>query len=379
MKKDPLKRETRLNLLRILLLADTHLGIDLPLSPRVKRRRRGHDFLANYHRALQLATAAPAVDLVVHAGDVFNRSRPNATLAWQAFEPLVRVADAGIPVFIVPGNHERSRLPHLRFARHPGIHVFDAPRTFEVTVRGTRVALAGFAFEREGVRAAFPALLERTGWREAAADVRLLVLHQCVEGATVGPVGFTFTNGADVIRGGDIPHGLHAVLTGHIHRHQVLTHDVRGGALAAPVLYPGSIERTSTAEADESKGCMIVTVTTGTGTPSVGWDFHELPARPLVMHELVLDGESAAEVMERIRRVIADAPVDAVLTIRVQAPDGATLQLPSAAVVRAMAPETMNVELRLPESRRAAASRPVVREQARRESPGQGELFGAPS
>src|SRR5215470_15193755 len=122
--------------IRILLLADSHLGFDLPVQPRTSRRRRGHDFLANYAAAL-----APAftneVDLVVHAGDVFDRSAVHTSIAYQAYEPLRRIAERGIPVFIVPGNHERSRLPHRRFLSHPHVHVFDRPETFTVKVRDT--------------------------------------------------------------------------------------------------------------------------------------------------------------------------------------------------------------------------------------------------
>jgi 3',5'-cyclic AMP phosphodiesterase CpdA len=59
---------------RILLIADTHLGIDLPLRPRVQRRRRGHDFFANLDRALQPALDGE-VDAVVHGGDLYYRSR----------------------------------------------------------------------------------------------------------------------------------------------------------------------------------------------------------------------------------------------------------------------------------------------------------------
>src|SRR3954464_13297758 len=160
--------------IRILLLADSHLGFDLPLEPRVERRRRGHDFLANY--ALALAPALRGdVDVVVHAGDVFDRSRVAPTVAYQALEPLRRVADLGVPVFIVPGNHERSRLPHLRFASHPGVHVFDGPRTWVIDIKGRSIALAGFPFERE-VRTRFPDLLEQTGWRREPNAVRLLCI-----------------------------------------------------------------------------------------------------------------------------------------------------------------------------------------------------------
>ncbi len=334
------------DIVRILLLADTHLGFDLPVRPRIERRRRGHDFLANYATALQPALDR-AVDLVVHGGDVFNRSRVVPSLAYQAFSPLIRVADAGVPVYVVPGNHERGRLPHLRFAQHPRIHIFDRPRTFVTDVRGVRVALAGFPSERDEVRTRFNSLMQETTWDATAADVRLLCLHQCVEGATVGPANFTFTIGADVIRGADIPPGFAAVLSGHIHRHQTLMRDLRGRALAAPVLYPGSIERTSIAEADEEKGYMIVEVVRDDAGVRVDWRFHMLPARPLVRHTLSVDAVAESDLEVHLRSLIAEAPADAVLTIRVEGtiPEGAA-RLLSAAYLRSLAPATMNVELR---------------------------------
>lgn len=335
------------NVVRILFLADTHLGFDLPVSPRIKRRRRGDDFLANYATALRPALAGE-VDLVVHGGDVFNRSRPVPSLAYQAFEPLSRVADRGVPVFIVPGNHERGKLPHLRFAKHSRIHVFDEPRAFVVEVRGVRVALAGFPSERDAVRPRFNKLLEATRWRDVAADVRLLCLHQCVEGSTVGPANYTFTTAADVIRCADIPSDFAAVLSGHIHRHQVLTHDLRGCVLGAPVLYAGSIERTSIAEADEDKGFLLVEISLGNGKAHVNWQFQLLPARPLVRCALDLDACTDAELEARLRALLTDAPSDAVVTIRV---DGTMTphagRLLSAANLRSLAPPTMNVELRL--------------------------------
>ena len=334
------------DVVRILFLADTHLGFDLPLRPRIKRRRRGHDFLANYATALAPALAGE-VDLVVHGGDVFNRSRPVPSLAYQAFEPLSRVANRGIPVFIVPGNHERGRLPHIRFAQHSGIHVFDEPRTFAWEVRGVKVALAGFPSERDGVRARFIQLLNATRWRDIAADVRLLCLHQCVEGSTVGPGNYTFTTAPDVIRCADIPSDFEAVLSGHIHRHQVLTRDLRGHALGAPVLYPGSIERTSIAEADEDKGFLLVEIVLDNGPARVNWRFQSLPARPLVRCAIHLDSCDDSGLEERLHALLNHAPSDAVLTIRI---DGTmtphAVRLLSAANLRALAPATMNVELR---------------------------------
>ena len=337
------------DVIRILLLADTHLGFDLPTRERIRRRRRGHDFLANYAVALQPALDGK-VDLVVHGGDVFNRSRVPTSVAWQAFEPLARVAASGVPVYVVPGNHERGRIPQLRFAQHPGIFLFDRPRTFIVDVRGLRVAVAGFPSERHDVRTKFVELVESTGWRAEHAHVRLLCMHQCVEGATVGPANFTFTTASDVIRGADVPAGFAAVLSGHIHRHQVITTDLRGRPLGAPVLYPGSIERTSIAEADEDKGFMSVDVAGDESGERLSWCFHQLPARPLVRRDVHVGAIPDDALEAAIRSLVADAPADAVLTIRVTGvlTEHAARVL-SAANLRRLAPASMNVELRMEE------------------------------
>ncbi len=44
-----------MGIIRLLFLADTDLGYDLPFRPRIQRRRRGPEFFANFKRALQPA------------------------------------------------------------------------------------------------------------------------------------------------------------------------------------------------------------------------------------------------------------------------------------------------------------------------------------
>jgi DNA repair exonuclease SbcCD nuclease subunit len=214
-----------------------------------------------------------------------------------------------------------------------------------VEVRGTTVALSGFPFERRDVRGRFPELLGRCAWQRARAAVRLLCIHQCVEGATVGPGNFTFTSGADVIRGRDIAADFAAVLSGHIHRQQVLTTDLTGRLLAAPVLYPGSLERVSTAEIGEPKGFMVVHI--GAGEGGVRWEFRPLPARPMIVHEVCVDGLSAGALDAAVLAAIAAAPRDAVLRIRLTGDlSGVDLTLVSASRLRGRAPASMNVEIR---------------------------------
>ena len=333
---------------KVLLLADTHLGFDLPTSPRVHRRRRGHDFFANYERALAPALEG-VVDLVVHGGDVFHSPRVPPSLVYQAFEALGRVADGGISVFVVPGNHERSRIPYGHLGTHARIRIFDRPRTYRVTVRGQRVALAGFPYERRDVRPSFAALLEKTGWREERADISLLCVHHCFEGATVGPADYTFRGASDVIRGRDVPRGFAAVLSGHIHRHQVLTSDLSGRPLGAPVFYPGSVERTAFAEKGEAKGFILLDVDQGGGEPGgrvLGWRFEQLPARPMIVRVVRVGGLGADALAATIRNTIHDVPSDAVLRLEIRGQVGEQARSVLAAKqLRRMAPPGINLEV----------------------------------
>lgn len=270
--------------IRVLLVADTHLGFDLPQRPRRDRSRRGEDFFASFELAL-LPALRGEVDLVVHGGDVLFRSQVKPSLVMRAFAPLKRVAEAGVPVFVVPGNHERSAIPYPLLAAHPGIHIFDQPRTFSVTVRGVEVAVAGFPCERNGIRDRFASLVEQTGWRFVRSAIRLLCFHQSVEGATVGPADYVFrSSSADVIAARSIPGDFAAVLAGHIHRAQILTSDLTGRLLAAPVFYPGSTERTSAAENGEPKGYVTLELEPGFGSKGRLRDcrFHALPQSPPV-------------------------------------------------------------------------------------------------
>jgi DNA repair exonuclease SbcCD nuclease subunit len=334
------------DVVRVLLVADTHLGFDLPFRPRVERRRRGPDFFANFEAALAPALAGQ-VDLLVHGGDLFFRSRVPPALVEMAMAPLIRVADSGTPVYLVPGNHERSRIPLHLWTAHPNIHIFDEPRTFTWrSARGT-IALAGFPFARR-IRGRFSDLVERTGHARAEADARLLCIHQAVEGAQVGASNYTFRGGVDVVRGRDIPGGFAACLSGHIHRAQVLRHDLGGRALAAPVVYPGAIERTSFAERDEEKGYMVVSIKLRRDgrQEAAETDFVPLPTRPMV--SLVLEparvGGDGLETW--LKAQIAALDPDSVVRVQVKGPGSEeALRLISAAYLRELAPPSMNIAL----------------------------------
>jgi len=304
--------ETTPTSIQLLLLADTHLGFDQPVRPRIERRRRGPDFLANFQRVLK-AAVEQQVDLVLHGGDLFFRSKVPESIVDAVYGELLEFAVHDIPLVIVPGNHERSRLPTSLFLQHPNIHVFDVPKTLVFELGGARVALGGFPSVRKGVRDEFPSLVDATGLDDESTDIRLLCMHQTVEGARVGPSGYSFRNGHDVIRQRDLPTSCDAILAGHIHRHQVLEVKSDGGR-PLPVIYPGSTERTSFAEAEETKGyCRLECAPASDGS----WallrnEFIPLPARPMVTIELPAD-LAPDGVARFLRGVARDVSPDAIV------------------------------------------------------------------
>lgn len=327
---------------RVLFLADTHLGYDAPLRPVVQRRRRGDDFFSNYLKALQPALTRK-VDLVLHGGDLFFRSRIHPVIVQAAFEPLLQIADLGIPVFIIPGNHERSNIPRSLLNNHPGIVVFDRPQTHVLTLQGCRLALVGFANIRQNPRLLFKRRLEEAAWRDCEAEIRFLCMHQTLEGAQVGVQNYTFREGNEVIRGCDIPSGFDAVLCGHIHRHQILTKCLNGKKINAPVYYPGAIERTSFAERNERKGYLLLTIQS-VPNRRIDHQFVLLDTRPMIDLVITSRGLSLAQAREWLIQQIRSLDANAIVRVRTHEQEAESLiKTLNDRWLRSIAPKSMNI------------------------------------
>jgi exonuclease SbcD len=336
--------------IRILFLADTHLGFDLPFKPRIQRRRRGPDFFKMFELALEPAHRGE-VDVVVHGGDILYRSKVPPHLVQMAFEPLQKVADKGVPVVVAPGNHERSAIPFRLWASHPNIHIFVRPKTFYLEINGSTLALAGFPYVRDNIRQNFFQVLEQTGWNKTPADAVVLCIHHIIEGAALqmGPRMHVFRNNPDVIRPADFPMGFAAILAGHIHRFQVLTKDLQGNPIPTPVFYPGSTERTSFVEKDEAKGYLVLEIEpTNKGVGAGGivkhWQFNRLPARPMHRLEVPAAGLTAAQLESWLKESLEELPQDSVVKLRIHGRvSPAALKVLQAKSLRALVPPTMNV------------------------------------
>jgi hypothetical protein len=97
------------------------------------------------------------------------------------------------------------------------------------------------------------------------------------------------------------------------------------------VIYAGSTERTSFAEAPETKGYVVLELTRlGLG----GFEFRPVPARPMVTRTLSFDDLDGGEAHARVVAAVESTPPDAVVQLRVRGVVPATI---TAAALRAIA------------------------------------------
>ncbi len=327
-------------MIKVLFFADSHLGFDYPIRPRINRRRRGWDFFSNYQIILDTALDE-GVDALVHGGDVFFRSKIPLAVIQKTYEPLLPVLESGIQMFFVPGNHERSRLPDSPLFHHPNFHLFDRPRAYTMDLNNTKITWGGFPNIRHYVQRDFHAHLEQLGFSSSSEGLNVLCIHQSIEDAVVGVQNYTFRKGFDVVGRDQFPEYLNLVLSGHIHRHQVLrSHH------GTPLIYSGSIERTSFAERLETKGFFILNLS----HEEINWEFHPLPTRPMIEWTLPVHLLDRQNLIRIIREQAAIIPEDSIFRIRSSLPK--QLEILKIADLRKELPASMNVDL-VPPARRS--------------------------
>jgi predicted GIY-YIG superfamily endonuclease len=292
--------------LRILHLADSHIGAQLPARPRdASAWRRGDDFIASYRRVLARARELD-VDLLLHAGDLFDEPAPSHAAIAAAATPLLELAAAGFPVVIVPGNHERSAIPGSLLFQHPNLHVLAAPGSVRLALRGLRVTIAGAPCVRHRSAVRFSASIDASNWEAARGDVNVLLAHQTFESAVCGAANFRFRSGEDVVERSAVPAGFHYVAAGHVHRHQTLA------SLAAPIVYSGSVDRISFAEEHEAKGCVLIEESGGALTHR----FLEHPVRPMAKLPLDVSGRCRQAIRDEVLRWAQGLPCEALAQVR---------------------------------------------------------------
>ncbi len=284
---------------RIAIVADSHFDEHSRFDECV----RIHDWIAR-------DLIERGVDLVLHAGDVFERkSTPRERMA---FASWLRTVAVQAPVVIVRGNHDAvGDLP--LFEKLETTHPVIVEETARVhVVAGVAIGCLAWPRRAELLAAAGPEGREAT--EELAGDALRMVLRGLGsemadhEGPSVllshAMVRGSVTSTGQPLVGCDMEVGLEDldlagadfIALGHIHKGQEWASSANG----APIVYPGSPRRTSFGEL-ESKAYLIVDLGLD---GSVQVERVETPSTPM----LHLEGEVDAITGE----MAIDGPVELV-------------------------------------------------------------------
>ncbi len=244
--------------MKVLHCADSHLGFSA--------FRRVSDSGINV-RELDVYKAFESVidrildlkpDVVIHAGDLFDGVRPNNRALSVALEQLLRLDAAGIPVVLVAGNHETPRLRETGHIFKVFEHLKNVYAIFQgyeqicFDLEGKKLIVHGLPHMRN--REEFEEQLARVAPVESA-ELNILVAH----GGVVEIPAFSMHESNEVLLPIDRFESIFEyVALGHYHNYSVV--NGRGN-----VLYSGSLEQLSFAEANSQKGFVLASFDEKTG------------------------------------------------------------------------------------------------------------------
>jgi len=324
--------------IRILHMGDLHIGMENygRIDPATGLNGRVMDFLRQLGGVVEHALANE-VDLVLFAGDAYKTRDPNSTYRREFARRIKRLADAGIPVVLLVGNHDlpaqerrASSVEIFRTLDVPNVLVAGRDQLHRLTTRrGDTIQVATVPYpirqrllareeHREKTIAELDSLVQRLvaeNIQALAAQVdpslpAVLLGHFSVSEAKLGSER-TVMLGRDVV----VLKSMLAdptwdyVALGHIHRHQELN-----GGQHPPMVYCGSLERIDFGEEKEAKGFVMAEVQRG----RTAWQFHPVAARPFVT--IRADVRDQAEPLAALLEAIARHDVaDAVVRVIVQA------------------------------------------------------------
>jgi exonuclease SbcD len=324
--------------IHLLHFADLHIGMENygRIDPATGMNGRVMDFLRRLSEVVDYALENE-VDLVLFSGDAYKTRDPNSTYRREFARRIKRLADAGVPVVLLVGNHDlpsqerkASSVDIFRTLDVPNVSVAGREHLHRLTTRrGDTIQVATVPYPirqrllaREEHKNKTIAELDRLVQEIVTDNIRALAVqvdttipavlmgHFSVSEAKLGSER-TVMLGRDVVV-------LKSVLAdpiwdyvalGHIHRHQELN---RGQQ--PPIVYSGSLERIDFGEEGETKGFVVADVHRG----HCDWQFHPVSARPFVT--IRADVRDDADPMPRLLAAIANANVDdAVVRVIIQA------------------------------------------------------------
>ena len=324
--------------IRILHTADLHIGMENygRLDPETGLNGRVMDFLRRLSEVVEYALENE-IDLVLFAGDAYKNRDPNSTYRREFARRIKRLADHGVPVVLLVGNHDLPsqdrrassveifrtlEVPNILVAHRDHLHRIQTRRGETLQVATVPYPVRNRLLARDEYKERTIAELDNLVQELVAENIRALAaqVDPSLPAVLVGHFSVSeakFGSERTVMLGRDVV-VLKSVLAdpawdyvalGHIHRHQELNRGER-----PPIVYPGSLERIDFGEEKEAKGFVVATVRRG----ETEWQFHPVAARRFVT--IRVDVRAEADPLAAVLAAIGSHDVDdAIVRVQVQA------------------------------------------------------------
>ena len=328
--------------MKLLHCADIHLGYETHgrLDPATGLNSRLLDFRRSFDVMVARAIDE-GIDAFVFAGDAYRTADPTPTQQKLFAEALRPLAEAGIPVLMVVGNHDHP----VSFGKASSVDIFgvlgDGVKVYRTPTRDTVETRSGplrviampwpirsLILSKDEHRGKSPheirAFIEeryadfiRSAAEEARRDFAdipvVMVGHFSVQGAELsGSERASLIAHEPKWSVGQLAQpGIDYVALGHIHRYQDRNREAYERGDGPPVVYSSSIERISFKEHDADKGFVLVDIEPQDGGgKATRYTFVATPARRFVPIEADLTeapDPTAALLAEIAQHDVADA------------------------------------------------------------------------
>ncbi len=350
--------------MKILHTADIHLGSNTygRIDPETGLNTRLLDFKRSFEFMVQRGLDED-IDVFLFCGDAYRTADPTPTQQKVFAECLKPIADAGLPILMVTGNHDHP----VSFGKASAIdifgyvsgdvHVFRRPDTARIETKSGPLQLLAMPWPIRSM------LLSKGEYRKKSPlEIREIIEQLYVDFIAAAVEEFdpalpTVLAGHFSVQGSDLagsertsliahepkftpgqlsPPPIDYVALGHIHRFQ----DRRTDPEAPPVVYCSSIERISFKEWDDRKGFVLVTIDTEGAEKKTTYEFVDTPARRFVNIEK--DARDAVDPTEVILAEIAREDVtDAIVRVRYHVEEAQVAQIDMHRIREALKPASV--------------------------------------
>jgi len=332
--------------LKILHFADLHLGVESygRIDPATGLSSRFLDFQFALDQVVDYALEN-RVDLVLFCGDAYQSREPSQTQQREFARRINRLSTSGIPIFLLIGNHD---LPNA-IGRATTCEIFDTlaiknvyvsnrPEIHRIPTKSGTIQIVSLPWLRRSAvlskeetknlsleqinQKLQQVLTEVIATKVQELDPRLpaiLASHVWVSGAKVGSErSMTIGQEHALLLSNVANPAFDYVALGHIHKHQVLSHN-------PPVVYPGSLERLDFSEEEDDKGFYLVEIDSykETGKRQVSFDFHPVTGRRFLTININIepqDADPTSTVLKAIRLSGEDKIRDAIVRLQISLP-----------------------------------------------------------